>query len=87
MPCQKAFYTVKEYLESPHSLQTLKGHLLLLLYFFTCQQHKLNGHDSSEESEGKENAIYYLSKKFLDYEIRYSGMDKMCLVLIWATKK
>ena len=42
----------------------------------------------AQESVDKvERAIYYLSKKMLDYEPRYTPLDKACLALVWATKK
>ena len=41
----------------------------------------------AQEVEGKENAIYYLSKKMLEYETRYTPLEKLCLALVWATTK
>ena len=35
----------------------------------------------------EERAIYYISKKFQDYETRYTQLEKSCLALVWATKK
>ncbi|XP_074318431.1 uncharacterized protein LOC141655241 [Silene latifolia] len=35
----------------------------------------------------EERVIYYISKKFLDYEIKYTPLEKTCLALVWATKK
>ena len=40
-----------------------------------------------DETGQKEQAIYYLSKKFTDYESRYSPLEKMCCVLAWATQR
>ncbi|KAE8691531.1 hypothetical protein F3Y22_tig00110890pilonHSYRG01710 [Hibiscus syriacus] len=40
-----------------------------------------------DESEKKERAIYYLSKKFTDCEVRYSPIKKVCCALVWATKR
>ena len=34
-----------------------------------------------------EKAIYYLSKKMLEYETRYSPLEKVCLALVWAARK
>eukprot|EP00257_Ricinus_communis_P015140 XP_015572993.1 uncharacterized protein LOC107261022 [Ricinus communis] len=34
-----------------------------------------------------EQAIYNLSKKLLPYESKYNLIKKMCLVMIWATRK
>jgi len=35
----------------------------------------------------EERAIYYISKKFLEYEVKYTPLEKTCLALVWATKK
>ena len=35
----------------------------------------------------KEQAIYYLSKKFADYESRYSLLEKMCCALAWTAQR
>ncbi|KAL6323896.1 hypothetical protein AAG906_005893 [Vitis piasezkii] len=36
---------------------------------------------------GKERAIYYLSKRMLDYEMRYVTIERYCLALVWATPR
>ena len=42
----------------------------------------------AQESEGKtEHAMYYLIKKLLPYESKYSLVEKTYLAVIWATKK
>ena len=42
----------------------------------------------AQESGGKdEHAVYYLSKKLLQYEANYNLIEKTCLAVIWATKK
>ena len=35
----------------------------------------------------KENAIYYISKKMLAYEEKYSPLEKTCVALVWAIRK
>ncbi|MGV7989084.1 RNase H-like domain-containing protein, partial [Mycobacterium kansasii] len=35
----------------------------------------------------KERAIHYLSRRFTDYESRYSLIEKTCLALVWATQR
>ena len=40
-----------------------------------------------DEIEKKEHAIYYLSKKFTDYEPKYSSVEKMCYALTWTGQK
>ena len=44
----------------------------------------LGQHDKTRR---KEQAIYYLSKKFTDYESRYSPLEKMCCALAWAAQR
>ncbi|XP_030970570.1 uncharacterized protein LOC115990942 [Quercus lobata] len=39
------------------------------------------------EETRKENAIYYISKKMLPHEEKYSPLEKTCVVLVWATRK
>ena len=36
---------------------------------------------------GKKRAIYYLSKRMLDYEMRYVMIECFCLALVWATQR
>ena len=40
-----------------------------------------------DEIGSKKQAIYYLSKKFTDYESKYSSLEKMCCVLAWAAQR
>ena len=42
---------------------------------------------AQEGKEKVEHAVYYLSKKLLQYEANYSLVEKICLAVIWATKK
>jgi len=39
------------------------------------------------EESRKENAIYYIRKKILAYEEKYTALEKTCVALIWATQK
>ena len=36
---------------------------------------------------GKERAIYYLSKRMLEYECRYIMIELICLALVWAIRR
>ena len=40
-----------------------------------------------DETGKKEQAIYYLSKKFTEYESRYSLLEKTYCALAWAAKR
>ncbi|XP_070045413.1 uncharacterized protein [Nicotiana tomentosiformis] len=35
----------------------------------------------------KEEAIYYLSKKFTNYEVKYTLLERTCCALTWVTQK
>ncbi|XP_017974469.1 PREDICTED: uncharacterized protein LOC108661550 [Theobroma cacao] len=37
-----------------------------------------------DETSKKERAVYYLSKKFTEYESKYSSLEKMCCALAWT---
>ena len=39
------------------------------------------------EETRTENAIYYISKKMLPYEEKYSPLQKTCVAFVWATRK
>ena len=36
---------------------------------------------------GRERAIYYLSKRILEYEMRYVMIERLCLALVWTTRR
>ena len=36
---------------------------------------------------GKELAIYYLSKRMLEYKCKYIMIERLCLALAWATRR
>ncbi|XP_057969486.1 uncharacterized protein LOC131158636 [Malania oleifera] len=40
-----------------------------------------------DETGKKERAIYYLSKKFTDYESKYSDLEKTCCALVWTVSR
>ena len=69
--CQKAFKLIKEYLLHPSILVPPQHGKPLLLYYLSKN----------------ERAIYYLSKRFHDYETRYTPIEKLCFALVWAVQK
>ena len=82
--CQVAFDKVKEYLTNPPVLVPSVQGKPLILYLTVHERSMgcvLGQHD---ETGRKEQAIYYLSKKFTDYESRYIPLENMCCVLAWA---
>ena len=42
---------------------------------------------AQEDDDKNERAIYYLSKRFHDYETRYTPIEKSCFALVWAIQK
>ncbi|XP_043710397.1 uncharacterized protein LOC122659340 [Telopea speciosissima] len=40
-----------------------------------------------DQKSGEEHAVYYLSKKLLEYETRYTPLEKTCTALVWETKR
>ncbi|XP_017970398.1 PREDICTED: uncharacterized protein LOC108660657 [Theobroma cacao] len=82
--CQVAFDKVKEYLLSPPVLVPFVVGRTLILYLTVNERSMgcvLGQHD---ETGKKERAVYYLSKKFIEYESKYSSLKKMCCALAWT---
>ena len=42
---------------------------------------------AQEDDDNNEIAVYYLSKRFHDYETRYTPIKKSCFALMWAVQK
>lgn len=85
--CQQTFDRIKDYLSKPPVLVPPEQGRPLLLYMsvldnaFGCV---LGQHD---ETGRKEQAIYYLSKKFTPYEARYTLLERTCCALAWVAQK
>ena len=77
----------EEYLLSPPILQPPRIGKPLLLYLSVIEE--AMGAVLAQEAEDTriENAIYYLSKRMLEYEIKYNMTEKLCLALFWACTK
>ncbi|RVW40341.1 Retrovirus-related Pol polyprotein from transposon 17.6 [Vitis vinifera] len=83
---QIAFEKIKEHLLSPTVLVPPMSRHLFLLYLLVSDMAlgcMLAQHDDS----GKERAIYYLSKRILEYEMRYVMIECLYLALVWTTKR
>ena len=79
--CQIAFDKVKDYLSTLPILVLPIPEKSLILYLTIHEKSMgcvLGQHDKTRK---KEHAIYYLSKKFTEYESKYLSMDKMCCAL------
>jgi hypothetical protein len=84
--CQNAFESIKRYLLNPPTLAALVSGRPLILYI-TAQDASLGALLAQHNDEGKEVACYYLSRTLVGAEINYSGIEKLCLALIFALKK
>ena len=79
--CQTAFDKAKNYLSTPlMSIPPIFGKPLIL--YLTVHEKSmgcvLGQHD---ETRKKGHAIYYLSKKFIEYESKCPSVEKMCCAL------
>nr|KYP75603.1 Transposon Ty3-G Gag-Pol polyprotein [Cajanus cajan] len=85
--CQIAFDKIKQCLINPPILvppiegEPLILYLTVLEDSMGCMLGQLN------KTGNQERVIYYLSKKFTDYEARYSPLEKTCCTLVWATQR
>jgi ribonuclease HI len=85
--CQSAFDKIKQYLQEPPILVPPVPGRPLIMYLTVLDESMgcvLGQHD---ETGRKEHAIYYLSKKFTECEIRYSMLEKTCCALAWAARR
>ncbi|XP_070025633.1 uncharacterized protein [Nicotiana sylvestris] len=85
--CQKDFDKIKDYLSKPHILVPSKLGSPLCLYLsvmdnsFGCV---LGQHDTTCK---KEHAVYYLTKKFTNYEVKYTLLERTYCALTWVAQK
>lgn len=42
---------------------------------------------AQKKQQAKEQAVYYLSRTLIDYEVRYIYIEKVCLAMVFAAKK
>jgi hypothetical protein len=85
--CQETFDNIKQYLQNLLLLVPPIPGRPLILYLTINEKGMRCVLGQHDESDMKERAIYYLSKKFTDCESRYMMMEKLCCTLIWATKQ
>ena len=62
--------------------------MLIIRYVFSLSFYNSMGCilGQQDETGKKEYAIYYLSKKFIDYESRYSMLEQTCCAPAWEAK-
>ena len=58
-----------------------------LLLYFSVSDIALGCMLAQLDDSGKERAIYYLSKRMMEYECKYLMIERLCLALVWATRR
>jgi len=82
---QKELEEIKQYLVSPPVLVPPQKHKLFKLHLSADE--RAIGPTLIQEFEGKEHVIYYVSKRLLDVETRYSRVERLCLCLYFSCTK
>ncbi|KAG5226363.1 RNA-directed DNA polymerase (Reverse transcriptase), Ribonuclease [Salix suchowensis] len=85
--CEEAFEKIKQYLLNPPLLVPPVPKRPLILYLTVTETAMGCVLGQQDESGRKERAIYYLSKKFMECESRYTMIEKLCCALAWAAKR
>ena len=85
--CQEAFENIKNYLMKPPILVPPVPKKSSLLYLTTTDTTMGALLAQYLEETRNENAFYYINKKMLPYEEKYSLLEKTCVTLVWATHK
>ena len=67
-------------------MASLKHGKPLLLYLLIIED-AVESMLAQENDDKNERAVYYLSKKFHDYETRYTPIEKSCFALVWTIQK
>jgi len=76
---------IKNYLTNPPVLIPPQQGKPFILYLSTDEM--VIGSALIQEFEGKERVIYYLSRRLIDAETRYSAIEKLCLCLYFSCIK
>ncbi|XP_070013374.1 uncharacterized protein [Nicotiana sylvestris] len=84
--CSNAFESIKSYLMKPLVLAApIPGKPLIL--YITAPKRSVGALLAQENSEGKENSLYYLSRMMTPNELNYSPIEKLCLALVFSIQK
>ena len=84
--CQEAFDKIKEYLLHPPVLAPYRHGGPLWLYV-SATKHAFGVMLEKKEEDGKERAIYFVSKTLKEYDTRYTPIEKLCQCIVFATKR
>ena len=82
---QKALDEIRQYLTSPPVLVPPQKHNPFKLYLSADERAIRSA--LIQEFEGKERVIYFVSRRLLDAETRYSPVERLCLCLYFFCTK
>jgi hypothetical protein len=82
---RKHLISLKKYLSSAPVLKAPQTGVSFRLYI--ASEDKVIGAVLTQETEGKEHAVTYLSRRLVDVETRYTFIEKLCLCLFYACTK
>ncbi|KAL6348453.1 hypothetical protein AAG906_007385 [Vitis piasezkii] len=69
----------------PRTEKEIRGRPLLL--YLSISDIALGFLLAQIDDSGEEGVIYYLSKRMLEYEMKYAMIERLCLALVWATRR
>ncbi|XP_074336617.1 uncharacterized protein LOC141673775 [Apium graveolens] len=83
--CEEAFQKIKEQLGNPPILAKSEDGETLILYL-EVSEYSISV-ELVREEEGRQSPMYYVSKRLLDKETRYTSMEKLVYALVLAAQK
>uniref|UniRef100_A0A2N9I2Q6 Integrase catalytic domain-containing protein n=1 Tax=Fagus sylvatica TaxID=28930 RepID=A0A2N9I2Q6_FAGSY len=84
--CQQAFEKIQQIMTKlPTVCAPVPGRPLRL--YLASNSEAIGGLVAQEDEEGTERPIYYVSRALKDAETRYSGAERACLALIYASQR
>ncbi|XP_021802935.1 uncharacterized protein LOC110747031 [Prunus avium] len=83
---QQAFEEIKHYLSNPPILSPPKKGRPLKLYV-SASGTSIGSLLAQDNNEGKEQAVYYLSRTLIEVERNYSAIERLCLALYFTAIK
>jgi hypothetical protein len=82
---QEAFDLIRKYLSSTPVLKAPQVGVLFRLCIIA--EDKVMGSVLTQETEGREHVVTYLSRRLVDAKTRYTFSEKLCLCLFYAYTK
>ncbi|KAI5350469.1 hypothetical protein L3X38_003360 [Prunus dulcis] len=83
---QQAFEEIKHHLSNPPVLSPPKRGRPLKLFVFASEV-SIGSLLVQDNKEGKEHAVYYLSRTLTEVEMKYSTIERLCLALYFTAIK